>query len=79
MNEYQEGRVFTRAAALVAALTVTAVIVDVIAEIGHPPPDGFTVLTLLSRPASPIAAVHAAPANAESAQGDSLATTLAER
>ncbi|MES2784953.1 MAG: hypothetical protein V4684_05775 [Pseudomonadota bacterium] len=79
MNQYQESRLFTRAAALVAALTVTTVIVDVIAEIGHPPPEGFTVLTLLSRPVSVIPAVHAAPAVAENDQGTSLATTLAER
>ena len=38
---------FTRAAALLGAVAVTVTIVDVIAQIGHPGPEGYEVLSLL--------------------------------
>lgn len=62
MSPVPTPHVFTRAAALVAAMTITAVIVDVMAEIGHPPPNGFTVLNMLTPPASFIAAIVGSPA-----------------
>jgi hypothetical protein len=34
-----------RAAAMAAAIAATAVIINVIAEIGHPPPPGVTLLS----------------------------------
>ena len=40
----------TRAAALVAALSTTAAIIVTMAEIGHPPPDGYGLLSLLQVP-----------------------------
>jgi hypothetical protein len=38
---------YTRAAALLGAVAVTATIVDVIAQIGHPGPGGYEVLSVL--------------------------------
>jgi hypothetical protein len=52
----------TRAAALVAALATTAAIVNVMAEIGHPPPSGQGMLAWLQGPATPLARVSVAQA-----------------
>lgn len=40
----------TRAAAAVVALATTAAIINVVAEIGHPAPDGYGMLAVFGSP-----------------------------